>query len=132
MKARPLGGGDDGRRRAGAIVLLDGHAADGAERLGDALHRGEDLGLSSSGEMTDGHRDAQTLRALSEQGEAGLHGATGAHGIGRVGALHHVVGGGQIAHGGGERADVVEADAEEPCACAGEPAIGGLESIDAA
>ena len=54
----PSDDGDDGGRRPGPIVLGNGHPPRGPEGLGHALHRGEDLGLSSRSEVAIGHRDA--------------------------------------------------------------------------
>ena len=112
--------------------LGHGHAARDPEGLGDTLHRGKDLGLASRREVAIRDGDAEPAGSLPESREAGLHGALRAHGIAGVRSLHHVVGDGQIAHGGRERTHVVEADAEEGGAGPGQSPVGGLEPEDAA
>ena len=80
--------------------------------------------------MPIGHGDAEINGPLPEPEQTSLNGPIGAHWVGGVGSLHHVVGGAEIPDRRGQGAHVVEADTEEGRAGPGEPAVRGLEPED--
>ena len=121
-----IGGG------AGARGLGNFDRAGRTERAGDARDGFDRLGKHVLLEIAAGDRDPQRPDVLRQQRHHRFGGARGARRILRIGSLHRVIGQREIARVARERAEMVEACDKGKRAGARQPAIGRLQTKDAA
>ncbi len=132
MQARTFDRGDEVGRRACERGLRNFNFGFDVQRRRDAIDGDARFGKQAFVEIAARHRDAQPVGSGLELMGRRVDRAVGTDRVVRINTLHRVVGEREVAHAAGERAEVIEARHEWEGAVAWQPAVGRLQSEDAA